>query len=182
MRPGGANLPNTTSIAAGLVLAIALLRVFPSGEGLRLVHLACWVVLLLIAARAVLARSALRPRDNAAVTAALALATFLIVRFGSSECWLLFASLCGGSPATPLWHLVFVNQDTFGYLEPYTSSSLRPPLYGWFATAANLFLVPTDELLRQTRSLIPYERDVYLHAADVSRIAAFLTGTPQPAL
>jgi hypothetical protein len=99
-----------------------------------------------------------------------------MVRFGHYDCWSAFATICSDAPpAYASWDVVFVNQDTFTYVERYSSHSIRPPLYAWFARAANLFLVTTREVMEQTRNLIPHE-------ADPAAAIAFLAGNPQPAL
>lgn len=160
--------------AAGLIVAVALLRIAPAGSAPAWLHGAAWVALVALALRAMLRRDP--PRREAMVVGALAVAAALIVRFGRYECWAAFATLCSRPPAEPIgWPTVFVNQDSFTYLADFNRDSLRPPFYGWFARAATLFQVPTSELMAQARSLIPYE-------TDLPGMVAYLAGHPQPAL
>ena len=88
-----------------------------------------------------------------------------------------FATLCGDAPSPEHtgWKAAFVNQDTFGYLASYTRSSIRPPLYGWFAHAATFFVVSTRELLAEARNLITFE-------TDLPAVMEYLSHNPQPAL
>lgn len=99
-----------------------------------------------------------------------------MVRFGRYDCWPLFATLCGKTlPAFALWDMVFVNLDTFQHLEQFGSNSLRPPLYGWFAWTANLFLVTPHNLIKEASNLIAF-------TADPQANAAYLKVNPQPHL
>lgn len=157
-----------------LIAAIALLRIVPSD--LYWLHVVCWSGLVAALAYALLASSWTSRQENALAIAALAIATLLMIRFGRYDCWSFFATLCSKSwPWAASWDMVFVNHDTFMYLEPFGSGSLRPPLYGWFAWAANLFLVTPHDLIKDASNLIAF-------VADPQANATFLKSNPQPHL
>jgi hypothetical protein len=155
-----------------LITAIGLLRAFPSN--LRWLHVACWIGLVATLAYSLLSNSRTSRQENGLTIAAIAIATLLIVRFGIYECWSFFATLCSKSwPPVATWDMVFVNHDTFMYLEQFGSNSLRPPLYGWFAWAANFFLITPNDLINEASNLLAF-------VADPQANAAYLKGHPQP--
>ena len=142
--------------AAAAIVAIGALAAAPD---LRWIHAFIWTALALLTIAAVLKNELPGAASRWPVIAALAVSTATIVLTGGFSCWSMFSAVC--LPPPPLgvvsWGMVFVNQDTFTYLEKYTSLSLRPPLYDWFAHAITLFQVTSAEFVREARSLIQFE-------------------------
>lgn len=164
----------TTWVAAVVILGLGLLRVLPAGAAPPWFQLGAWIVLAALVAHSIVPREATR-WGHWVVIAAFSTAALLMIRFGRYECWPIFQTLCGAPvQAGPTgWTVVFVNQDTFTYVSPFSADSIRPPLYYWFS---RLFSFASwHQLVAEARNLIPFE-------TNAAGAAAYLTGNPQPAL
>jgi hypothetical protein len=149
------------AIIGAAILSVGALHIPARGPIVDLLYVGAWIALLvLVAVRAFVMSTAFSIAERLTYVATFGVSTLLMVRYGGFTCWPVFRpNLCesfSGAPI-PRWDIVYVNQDSFTYLQGFSSVSLRPPLYYWFIRASTLGVFWLDELYGFAQDIIPFE-------------------------